>query len=275
VTTHAKTRSRNGTAEDLPLVEAIAYEDAIREEAEAIWTSDERAANAGIDPFVFRELRSLLRKPIPAGFIEHVGEVTGKPYASSGVRSVQVQMDRLDNVLGPNNWGYEATHSEDGKRCYVKAWVGPASDPLFTRDSWGGVNRGSTEGNIFKGSFTNAAKLALARLGPGWEVYVGAADFDPDTDEAAAKAQQGGGEDTGPRKLSAEKVEALAKVIETAGLTPHLATKLRGFGKKRIEDLTVEQGLGLFEWATKKPDVVHAHPDPAMGGEERDGEPNG
>lgn len=243
--------TQNGTAPDLALAEAIAYEEAIREEADAIWTADENADDASIQPFIFRELRPLLRRPIPTGFIEHVGEVTGKPYESTGVRSVQVQMDRLDNVLGPHNWGYEATHSEDGKRCYVKAWIGPAADPLFSRDSWGGVNRGSTEGNVFKGSFTNAAKLALARLGPGWEVYVGAADFDPDTDAAAAKAQEGkGAEPPGSRKLSAEKAASLEKVVQAAGLSDHLPAKLRGFGVKSIAELDYEQGMALWDWAS-------------------------
>lgn len=231
-----------------PLAAAIAYEEAIREEAEAIWTADENAGDPSVEAFIFRQLRPLLRRPIPTGFIEHVGEVTGKPYASDGVRSVQVQIDRLDNVLGPHNWGYEANHHSDGKRCYVKAWVGQASDPLFVRDSWGGMNRGSTEGNLFKGSFTNAAKLAFARLGPGWEVYVGAADFDPDTDEAAAKAQEGADDQPTEQKLTPEQAEKLQAIVEAAGLKDHLEMKLRQFGASKLTDLTVEQGMALWEW---------------------------
>jgi hypothetical protein len=51
------------------------------------------------------------------------------------------------------------------------------------------VNRGSTQGNLRKGSFTNAAKQALARIGPAHEVYIGVTDHDPDVDEEAAKQQ--------------------------------------------------------------------------------------
>lgn len=237
----------NGQPPTNDIAEAIAHEEAIREEADAIWTKEEWADHGDLNPWLFRELRPLLRKPIPAGFIEHVGEVTGKPYESTGVKSVQIQMDRLDNVLGPMNWGYEATHTEDGKRCHVVAWIGKKADPLFERDSWGGVNRGSTEGNIWKGSFTNAAKLAFARLGPGWEVYVGAADFDPDTDKDAAKVQTEAPADP-TRKLPAEKVAKLEEAVTAAGLTDHLPMKLRSFGVESLSDLTVEQGISVYEW---------------------------
>lgn len=231
------------------LQEAIAHEEQIREEAEAIWAKDEWADNSDLNPWLFRELRPLLRKPIPPGFIEHVGKVEGKPYESTGVRSVQVQMDRLDNVLGPHNWGYRPEHTENGKRCHVIAWVGSEKDPMFVRGSWGGVNRGSSEGNIWKGSFTNAAKLAFARLGPGWEVYVGAADFDPDTDEDAATAQDAPAATPDPsRKLPAEKVAKLDEAVTAAGLKDHLPMKLRSFGVESLADLTVEQGITVYEW---------------------------
>ena len=245
-TTKTKPTAQNGKPEAHPLAEAIKHEEEIRELAEMIWAE---ADEVNVTPNLLRELRSLLRAPIPTGFIEHVGEVPGKPYASTGVRSVQVQMDRLDNVLGAHNWGYRATYSDDGKRCYVKAWVGTEDSPVFWRDSWGGVKSGSTEGNVFKGSFTNAAKPAFARLGPAWEVYVGAADFDPDTDASAAKAQDGPAENSPERPLKPKKAEALSKIIGEAGLSEHLPNKLRSFGKKELTDLTVEQGLELYEWA--------------------------
>lgn len=250
--------TQNGTTlerEPNPLAEAIDHEEQIREEAEAVWEKEEWADHDDLNVFLFRELRPLLRKPIPTGFIEHVGEVTGKPYESTGVRSVQVQMDRLDNVLGPSNWGYRADHTDDGKRCHVTAWIGSEKAPLVKRDSWGGVNRGSSEGNIWKGSFTNAAKLAFARLGPGWEVYVGAADFDPDTDEDAAKAQEA--QQLPPdldlaRKLKPEQVEGLERAVTAAGLIDHLPMRLRSFGVESLKDLTVEQAMAVYEWAQQE-----------------------
>ncbi len=237
----------NGDGVASALAEAIQYEQRIADEASALWDSEGWAFSGKLDRAKLAELRALLRRPIPRGFIEHVGVVTGKPYESSGIRSVQVQMDRLDNVLGPDGWGYQAKFSEDGKLCHVRAWVGYQAQPLYERDSYGGVKQGSSLGNVYKGSFTNAAKLAFARLGPGWEVYVGAADFDPDTDKAAAEAQAGAGEPT-KRKLPEEKVAPLAAAVEKAGLSEHLDTKLRGFGAKKLEDLTVEQAVSLYEW---------------------------
>lgn len=209
------------------LAQAIEHEEAIRVEAEAIWDrfrddlEDGKirvigGEALGISAALLRELRPLLRRSIPSGFIEHVGEVSGKPYESTGVKSVQVQMDRLDNVLGPENWGYRATYEADGKLCYVVAWIGPNDAPLVIRDSWGGVRAGSGEGNIRKGAFTNAAKLAFARLGPAWEVYVGAADFDPDTDKAAAEAQEAADESGQIDTIDAERVADLVTTYKDA-----------------------------------------------------------
>jgi hypothetical protein len=257
------------TPEQRALMEAIAYEEAIREEAEGIWTDDERGGLDELDSHLFRSLRPLLRKPIPPGFIEHVGSVTGKPYDSTGVRSVQVQMDRLDNVVGPENWGYEATHTEDGKRCYVRAWIGSKDAPLFERDSWGGMNQGSTEGNLWKGSFTNAAKLAFARLGPGWEVYVGAADFDPDTDEEAAKAQ-GDAPATPSLEVAVIDGDRVAELADAAqafiaagdekAQTRQLVTKLRHVGvtgkiesiSRALASLTLAQADDVEAWLEEK-----------------------
>lgn len=252
--TKAQTQKRQGQNGNQPngdkLAEAIAHEEAIRVEADAIWTDDERGGLDELDSSLFRRLRPLLRKPIPSGFIEHVPPTGGKPYESTGVRSVQVQFDRLDNVLGPENWGYSAAYSEGGKLCHVVAWVGDQESPLFTRESYGGVQAGTGEGNIRKGAFTNAAKLAFARLGPGWEVYVGAADFDPDTDKAAAE-QQAKPDDgaTEEPKLTAEQAERLAGEVEKAGLTDHLPSKLRGFGVDKLTDLTTQQAIKVYEWA--------------------------
>lgn len=255
-TSAGRRASNNNNANDAnsvasaALAEAIAHEQSIADEATAIWSKDEWA-DSDMNRWLYAELRPLLRRQIPKGFIEHVGKVEGKPYESTGVKSVQVQMDRLDNVLGADAWGYEATYSEGGKLCHVRAWIGAKDAPLIERDSYGGVARGSSLGNVYKGSFTNAAKLAFARLGPGWEVYVGAADFDPDTDKDAAEAQakEKAGESEQTRKLPPEKIATLAEAIDKAGLSEHLGTKLRGFGISSLDDATVEQGISLWEWA--------------------------
>lgn len=172
--------SANGSDPVDPLAAAMQSEEAIAAEAAEI-----RGESGELTAELFNRLWPLLRRPIPAAFIQTVGKVSGKPYESTGIRSVQVQIDRMNNVLGPLNWNYSDEYEQDGKLAKVTVRV-LFGDEEITRSARGGVNQGSTLGNIYKGSFTNAAKLAFARLGPGHEVYLGAADLDPDTDAAAA-----------------------------------------------------------------------------------------
>lgn len=256
--TKAKAQTNgNGTpAAPDPLIEAIAYEEQIAEDAAEI-----RGDAKELTPELFMELRPLLRKPIPSAFIVTTGKVEGKPYPSTGVKSLQVLTDRMDNVLTPFWWRYDVEYvgpegidargvPNAGRLAEVTVYVGSDHDkPLIVKRSRGGVNQASTIGNLFKGSETNAAKRAFAAIGPAWEVYVGAADFDPDVDPDAAKAQaKTGGEEAAPRKLPAEKVETLQKAITEAGLDPFLEMKLRSFGAAAISDLTVEQGVAIWEW---------------------------
>lgn len=166
-----------------PLAWAIAYEAEIAMAAMATL----KAHDAMLDAATFLELRPLLLKPIPAGFVKTVGVTKGKPYESTGVSSLQVQIERMDNVLTPMGWRERCTFNEDGTLCHTVIEVGAADAPLFTRESYGGVDRGSTKGNIFKGSRTNAGKLALALVGPGHEIYLGAADLDPDVNQQIAE----------------------------------------------------------------------------------------
>ncbi len=162
------------------LAAAIASEAQIGEEAAAIRAEhDDEGLTAGL----FLQLYPLLCKPIPSAFIQRLPATKGKPYESTGIRSVQVQIDRMNNVLTPMWWWQETNHDEGGKLCEVTVFVGNRdSDVLAEGSSFGGVGQGSTLGNIYKGSFTNAGKLAFAHLGVGHEVYLGATDLDPDVD---------------------------------------------------------------------------------------------
>lgn len=218
--------AQNGTAPD-PLAEAIAYENAIGEQAQEI-----RGDAIELTPDLFLNLWPLLKRPIPAGFIETIGVTKGKPYASTGVKSVQVQHDRMNNVLTPLWWWDEEHYESDGKLARVSIHVGTFPDkPIVTRSSRGGVNQGSTAGNIYKGSYTNAAKVAFARLGPGHEVYLGAADLDPDTNEKVAEQQtpqQASASSQGFGGLDEATVERLGKVIRTIGLSDEKANLLFG-----------------------------------------------
>jgi hypothetical protein len=191
------------------LTEAIAAEEKIAQEAAEL-----RDGATELTPALLLTLEPLLRKPIPAGFIKEVGEIKGKPYDSKGVSSVQVQIDRMNNVLTSMWWWDEVEYDEGGKVAKVTIYIGDraAGTILVERSSRGGVDRGSTLGNVYKGSYTNAAKPAFARVGPGHEVYLGAADFDPDVN--AQLAEQGA------------KAETAVAIAEDAEIGPGIAGKM-------------------------------------------------
>lgn len=169
---------------------AFDYEAAIAEEAAAVRAEAEAEGEPRMDRALFMRLWPLLRRPIPEGFLVEVSRGEGKPYDSKGVKSVDVQIARMDNVLGPLWWSYCQEYHDDGKLCEVTVAIhAHDGEEIVTRSSWGGMNRGSTQGNLYKGSFTNAAKLAFARIGPAHEVYVGGTDLEPDSDPETAKLQ--------------------------------------------------------------------------------------
>ena len=241
-----KTATQNGRSAD-PLTDAIATEATLADEAAQI-----RGDQAGMTHELFAKLYDLLTRPIPAGFIETIGQVTGKPYDSTGIKSVQVQVDRMNNVLGPTAWTDDAVYHQDGKLCEVTIRVITLTgDTIAKRSSWGGVDRGSGLGNLYKGSYTNAAKLAFARLGVGHEVYVGATDHDPDTNPDAAKAQAGA--PSVETTLSTDQSERVRKTLTDAGIRgDELALMLAACGVETVEALTAAKALKLREEIDKK-----------------------
>jgi hypothetical protein len=176
------------------LAAAITSETKIAKEAASIREKDKGDALTGA---LFMQLYPLLCMPIPKAFIQHLPATKGKPYQSTGIRSVQVQINRMNNVLTPLWWWDTKRYDADGQVCEVVVYVGnrrPASDEgasviLAEGSSYGGVSQGSALGNIYKGSYTNAAKLAFAHLGVGNEVYLGATDYDPDVDADLANVE--------------------------------------------------------------------------------------
>lgn len=192
--TRSRKRQRaSSSGNDVKKIEATpaAYDAAVKAEAEiAELAAAIREDATELDAALFLKLAPLLRVPIPEGFLIEATAGTGKPYASKGIRSVQVCVDRMDAVLTPLWWHYEHAYEQDGKLCLVTVNIGALGGPvLVSRSSYGGMNRGSTEGNLFKGTFTNAAKRAFALVGVGASVYTGATDYEPDVDPAAAREQ--------------------------------------------------------------------------------------
>lgn len=235
------------------LDEALNDEQAIAEEAAKL-----REGTAGLDRELFQRLWPLLRKPIPGGFIKTIGVVKGKPYDSTGVSSVQVQIERMDNVLGPLAWRDRVEYSEGGKLAHVTVDViDKDGDVLVSRESWGGVNQASTIGNLHKGSYTNAAKLAFARVGPGHEVYLGATDLDPDVHEKAAaeqaRPQRGSDAPVGPRLLRDDERERVAKAIEELNLgEKSVALLLASVGVEDIASMTTADAFELHRLIADK-----------------------
>lgn len=188
---------------------AIAAARTLADEASKI-----RSDATELTPELFNRLWPLLRREIPAGFLVEATRGEGKPYDSMGIRSVQVCVDRMDDVFTPLWWDQEVEYLDDGKLCKVTVIVHVAGNDV-RRTAWGGVNRGSTTGNLYKGSYTNAGKRAFALLGIGHEIYIGATDFDPDVDPQAAREQARTGneaaadQDIDPRELEL-RTEALA-----------------------------------------------------------------
>lgn len=188
---------------------AQAYEADIAQEAEAL-----RGDAAGLSEVLLNDLLPLLCKPIHEGHLVTISSGEGKPYPSTGIRSVQLQINRMDAVLRPWWWHETITYHQEGRVCEVTvAILDSMNDEIFSRSAWGGIDRGNTKGNLYKGSYTNAAKLAFARIGIGAEVYAGLADFDPDVSEAAREEQTKRDTNTGTTLISADRAGELRSKI--------------------------------------------------------------
>jgi len=242
----------------------------VSEQAIADEAAEIRGGRVALTPALFAELHPLLKRPIPEGFIKTTGVVKGKPYPSTGISSVQVQITRMDNVLTPAWWWDEVEYLQEGRLARVRVGIYVhTNEPFYSREAWGGVNQASTTGNLYKGSYTNAAKVAFARVGPGWEVYLGATDFDPDTDEDAAKAQGSSAPSSpagsGEKKITKTRTEALVKAAIRAGVLDKLqraATHVHGDdvgdcsteaeAVTALSKLSVAQANKVKEWIEKK-----------------------
>lgn len=158
--------------------------------------------NGTLTVALLNALFSLLNEPVDPKYIETTRPTKGKPYESTGIRSVQVQIDRLNEVLGPAHWRVLTHYQDGGALCRTVLVVGNdlrwcrldergelvpwtesgVADVLAVRDGWGGHSRGSNRGDLYKGSETNALKRTIARLGPGGHVY--RLDFDDDVNRS-------------------------------------------------------------------------------------------
>jgi hypothetical protein len=191
----------------------------------------DKGYNGKLTPELLLALEPLLREPIDPRYIETTPPLKGKPYVSTGVRSVQVQVDRMNEVLGTVHWRVLYHYTQSGQICKAVVIVGnelanatldeagnlrpfPEHDPLTfgadilaVREGWGGHGRGSAPADVYKGSETNALKRVLARLGPGADVY--RLDYDDDvnlSNEPEAKPVAARPAARGPEQVPPEQI---------------------------------------------------------------------
>lgn len=172
----------------------------LRTQAETIRKEHGYEDHGEMTPQLLVALEPLLNEAIDPRHIKVTPPVTGKPYESTGIRSVQVQIDRLNAVIGAPHWRKLLFYIDGGNVCHGHIIVGNKliaanvggedghlipgeADIVAHRSGWGGHSRGSNRGDLYKGSETNALKRAIAQLGPGHEVYT--LDFDEDLNPAA------------------------------------------------------------------------------------------
>lgn len=218
------TAKGNGNGDKDTATEAVAAEAADQREAhiaERAATIRERHKYDGtLTPKLLLDLEPLLRERMDPKYIVTTPSMPGKPYESTGLKSVQPQVDRMNAVLGGAHWRALYHYEDGGKVCKTVVIVGNdlrwarldergnllahtdtsdgsmAADVLVERAGWGGHSRGSNRGDLHKGSETNALKRCLARVGPGNHVYALDFDEDPtapeyrDTPAPAAQPQQ-------------------------------------------------------------------------------------
>jgi hypothetical protein len=156
----------------------------------------------------------------------------GKPYTSTGLSSLQPQIDVMHAIFGPAHWRLRERELEDGV-LDLELVIGndldapPRLDPatrelretpaevLLRHRMRGSHTRGRSHGDRYKGALTNGAKRLLAMSGACADVW----RFAPDLDEAH-NAPAGSARDA--RKPSDKQVSFLARLVrENAGHNLH------------------------------------------------------
>jgi hypothetical protein len=168
----------------------------------------------------------------PEALITTEPPTEGKPYTSTGLSSLQPQIDVMHAIFGPPHWRLREREIEDGV-LDLELVIGndldapPQIDPatgearetpvevLLCHRMRGSHTRGRSHGDRYKGALTNGAKRLLAMSGACADVW----RFGPDPDEAH-NTPAGGDRDR--RKPSDKQVTFLARLVrENAGPSIH------------------------------------------------------
>lgn len=114
----------------------------------------------------YQELFEALVRPFDAKDIKQVTKKGGRPLDYVTARVV---MNRLDEVLGPENWWDEYTEFNRGVLCKVTIRL-PDGSTLTKQDVGGYAGMGSDEDDVKSGP-SDAFKRAAAKFGPGRHLY--------------------------------------------------------------------------------------------------------
>jgi hypothetical protein len=168
----------------------------------------------------------------PEALITTEPPTEGKPYTSTGLSSLQPQIDVMHAIFGPPHWRLRERELEDGVLDLelvigndldapprIDAATGEAhqtpAEVLLRHRMRGSHTRGRSHGDRYKGALTNGAKRLLAMSGACADVW----RFGPDPDEAH-NTPAGAARD--PRKPTDKQVNFLARLVrENAGLHIH------------------------------------------------------
>jgi hypothetical protein len=149
----------------------------------------------------------------------------GKPYQSTGLNSLQPQIDVMHAIFGPSHWRLLERELEDGVldlelvigNSLDRAGHGDQreADVLARHRMRGSHTRGRSHGDRYKGALTNGAKRLLAMAGACADVW----RFGSDPDEAHNTPTTGARD---ARRPSDKQVSFLARLVrENAGANVH------------------------------------------------------
>jgi len=181
-----------------------------------------------------RQLARLARQtPTPERLVKTSPPVTGKPYASTGLTSLQPQIEMANAIYGEAHWRWWIEPSADTDGTYLVTLLignhlhdiveitgegemrasGPDTEVLVSHTLLGSNPNGSNPANKMKGALTNAGKRLLATVGCCGDVYRFDGDGDPDDPAAAgAPARRTGGGSGSP---SDKQLDYLVRLLRT------------------------------------------------------------
>lgn len=208
-------------------------------------------------------------------------DVKWKPQAVKGERALAVAyvtargvMERLDAVLGPQNWQDDYEPLPDGNvLCRLKVRFDPSTQEWITKADVGGPSEQPDSGDRGKSAVSDSLKRAAVKLGVGRYLYRLPSqwcDYDPvkrlfrQTPGLPAWAMPGGSRPAAPQtavtqaqpaagpKATAEQLDRLLTLATAKKITPAaFAERLKlKFKVDRPSDLTVSQAdviIKLFE----------------------------